>query len=225
MLGVLHAFAEIVSPVCCAGCGLPGSALCARCRAGARLITQGDACPRCGAAVEASTCTECGGRDFAFSAAACAGRLEPPLSRAITLYKDAAERRYASLLGSLLLDACERWRGWPDAVCAIPPTRAARVRRGFDHTEALAHAVAAGLKVPSAGLLDAARRPDQRRLGRDARFANMAEAFTVRRDAQVPGHVLVVDDVLTTGATFDGAARALLAAGAIEVRVAAVARA
>lgn len=224
-MSVLQALAEIVSPVCCAGCGLPGSALCATCRADARLIAPGTACPRCGAAVEASACTECGGRDFAFSAAVCAGPLEPPLSRAITLYKDASERRYASLLGSLLLDACERWKGWPDVVCAVPPTRAARVRRGFDHTEVLAHAVAAGLRVPSALLLDAAGRPDQRQLGRDARFANMAEAFTVRRDAPVPGHVLVVDDVLTTGATLDGAARTLLAAGAIEVRVAAVARA
>ncbi len=224
-MGVFAALLEIVSPVRCAGCGLPGFALCPTCSASMALIDVGRACSRCGAPSRGLPCVECAGRRFAFSAAACAGRLEPPLSRAVTLYKDAAERRYAELLGSLVADACVRWHGWPDVVCAVPPTRTALLRRGFDHTDAIARAVARRLRAPYAPLLAVARREDQRQLGRDARFANMAGAFTVLDRGRVPARVLVVDDVLTTGATLDGAARALLAAGAVEVRVAAVARA
>ena len=99
------------------------------------------------------------------------------------------------------------------------------MRRGFDHTSALARIVGVRLGVPTSVLLEARSRDDQRALGRDARFANMAGAFAMLPDAIVPARVLLVDDVFTTGATFDGAARALLAAGAREVRVAAVARA
>lgn len=221
----MSALSEIVSPVRCAGCGVPGSALCAACHPGMRLIERDKACLRCGAAVGNGRCAECTGREFAFSTAVCAGRLEPPLSALVALHKDAPERRYAPLLAALLLSACEAWRGWPDAVCALPPTPSARARRGFDHTAALARAVAAGLGAPERALLAAQTRSDQRGLGRDARFANMAAAFAVVPGVPVPGRVLVVDDVLTTGATLDGAARALLRAGAVEVRVAAVARA
>jgi len=224
-VGVLEVLTEIISPVRCAGCGLPGLALCPACSATAPLIDPQRSCQRCGAPLQGRECSECAGRTFAFSRAICAGRLEPPLSRAVTFYKDAAERRYASLLGALLAEACECWRGWPDVVCALPPTRTALLRRGFDHTDAIARFVASGLDVPQASLLLVAVRDDQRQLGRDARFANVAGAFTVPQDAVVPRHILVVDDVLTTGATFDGAARALRAAGAVEVRVAAVARA
>ncbi len=175
--------------------------------------------------MDGTRCAECVDRSFAFAGAVCAGRLEPPLSRVIALYKDAAERRYADLLGQLLIDACSDWRGWPDAVCAIPPTRMARARRGFDHTEALARSLARGLEAPWRSLLTVARTDDQRHLGREARFANMAGAFAVPDRLVVPARVLVVDDVFTTGATLDAAARALCAAGAFEVRVAAVARA
>lgn len=224
-MGILGALAEVVSPVRCAGCGVPGDALCATCTAAARLIPATEACPRCGARVLGRECRECAGRDFAFAAAVCAGALEPPISGLVTLYKDSAERRYAASLGRLVAGACSRWRGWPEVVCAVPPSRTAVARRGFDHTRALATHVARELGVPHTALLTAARREDQRGLGRDARFANMAGAFTVQPGVVVPECVLVIDDVLTTGATLDGAARALLAAGAREVRVAAVARA
>ncbi len=224
-MGLLRSIVEVVSPVRCAGCGLPGSALCEACRRDLPRIRRAVACPRCGAEKHGGTCVECAGRDFAFSAAVCAGRLEAPLSRAVTLYKDAGERRYAALLGEMLAAACAGWRGWPDAVCAVPPTGSALSRRGFDHTAALAREVAHAFETQVVTALDALGRDDQRALGRDARFANMACAFRVRAAAAVPARILLVDDVFTTGATLDGAARALLVAGASEVRVAAVARA
>jgi len=180
---------------------------------------------RCGAGGGRLRCDECRGRSFAFEAATCAGRLEPPLSRAVTLYKDAGERRYGPLLGALLAGACRQWRGWPDAVAAIPATRVAVARRGFDHTAALATAVAHELRIPVISRLGVKRQHDQRMLGREERFANMEEAFLVLPGEALPARVLLVDDVFTTGATFDGASRALLAAGAVAVRVAALARA
>jgi predicted amidophosphoribosyltransferase len=224
-VSIRAALAEVFSPIRCAGCDLPGAALCSACVGELPLIDARHACWRCGADGGEHACSECRDRDFAFSRAVCAGRLESPLSRLITVHKDAGERRYAVLLGGLLLSACEPWRGWPDAVSAIPPSREALARRGFDHTRVLASTVAQGLHVPVVSLLEVARRRDQRALTREQRFTNMQGSFHLRPGALPPARVLLVDDVLTTGATLDGAARTLLAAGTDEVRVAAVARA
>lgn len=224
-MGIGAALAEVFSPVRCAGCDLPGAVLCPECARELPLIDARRACSQCGADGGHNVCSECGERTFAFARAVCAGRLEPPLSRAITLYKDAGERRYATLLGGLLLAVCEPWRGWPDAVGAVPSSREALARRGFDHTRALATALATGLHVPVVSRLAVARRRDQRALGREQRFANIEGSFRLVHGAPPPARILLVDDVLTTGATLDGAARVLLAAGAEEVRVAAVARA
>lgn len=65
----------------------------------------------------------------------------------------------------------------------------------------------------------------QTALDRGARLKNLREAFSLRKGAQVVGrHIVLVDDVLTTGATLDACAQVLLAAGAASVRVLAVAR-
>ncbi|HWP66645.1 MAG TPA: phosphoribosyltransferase family protein, partial [Candidatus Limnocylindria bacterium] len=67
--------------------------------------------------------------------------------------------------------------------------------------------------------------PPQTGLGAAARRANLARAFAVPRPDRIAGRrVLVIDDVITTGATADACARALLAAGARSVDVAAVGR-
>jgi predicted amidophosphoribosyltransferase len=224
-VGIGVALAEVFSPVRCAGCDLPGAALCPQCVGELPLIDKAAACPRCGADGGSRGCAECRGHTFVFERAVCAGRLEPPLSRAITLYKDAGERRYAALLGGLVLGACGPWHGWSDAVCAIPPSREALARRGFDHTRGLATALATAFKVPVVSRLAVPRTRDQRALGREERFANMRDSFRLLPGPPLPRRILIVDDVLTTGATLDGAARVLLDAGAEEIRVATVARA
>jgi predicted amidophosphoribosyltransferase len=98
-------------------------------------------------------------------------------------------------------------------------------RRGFDHAELLARGVAQQTGVRFAALLEHATSNDQRALGRAARRANTREAFSVRVGAKVPDSVLLIDDVLTTGATLDAAARILKYAGALEVYAGILARA
>ena len=222
---LLAGLAEVLSPMRCAGCDLPGSLLCTPCRAALPLIPYAESCPRCGARTVAGRCTECRGRDFAFDAASCAGILDGPLSRMLSLYKDAGERRYAPILGALAADAAARWRGWADAVVPIPPTRAARARRGFDHVVPLANPVAAALDAPLLPCLRAARRVDQRGLGREERMTNMAGAFVALPVEVAPQRVVLVDDVITTGSTLDAAATVLKAVGVRAVRVVSVARA
>jgi predicted amidophosphoribosyltransferase len=209
----------------CAGCDLPGSLLCTPCQAALPLIPPAEACPRCGARTADGRCAECRGRNFAFDAASCAGILDGPLSRMLSLYKDAGERRYAPILGALAADAAARWHGWADAVVPIPSTRAARARRGFDHVVPLAHPVAAALEAPLLPCLHAARRLDQRGLGRGDRVANMAAAFVALPVEAAPRRVVLVDDVMTTGATLNAAATVLRRVGVGAVRVVSVARA
>lgn len=221
----MHGFAvglvELIAPTRCAGCELPGDLICRACDDALPRILADHACPRCGAPFGFLVCTECWNDEHSFSAAIALGVLDGPLARAVVLHKDAGERRLGPLLGSLLAEKTVAWLGWPDAVVAVPPSRAALARRGFDHAAAIARPVALRLRVPLSALLVRPTARDQRRLGRAARLAGSAGTFAA---VSAPAHVLLVDDVLTTGATLDAAAQALLEIGATEVRVAVVAR-
>ncbi len=222
---VLDAVLEAILPTRCAGCDLPGGLLCDRCANALPRIEHAWACPRCGAPFGYLTCTECWTSEPAFEAGTCAGALGPPLSRAITLYKDSGERRLAPVLGDLLAASLQPWDGWPQAVVAVPASAEAVRRRGFDHTALIAAHVATRLGVPRLDALGCAGARDQRALGRLARAVNVADAFVARPGLVLPPRVLCVDDVMTTGSTLDAAAASLLAAGAERVRVGAIARA
>ena len=221
---LLEGFAELLFPTRCAGCELPGALLCDTCREALPLVSAEYACPRCGAPFGVLVCTECWDRDWAFEAALSLGEFEAPLARAVVLHKDAAEQRLGGLLGSLLAEQiARRWPGWTEAVAFVPATRAALRRRGFDHGRAIASEVARLLEVPLLEALARAAARDQRVLGREERARNVVGSFSA--GGPLPEHVLVCDDVLTTGATLDAAAGALIAAGAGSVRCATVARA
>jgi predicted amidophosphoribosyltransferase len=222
---VLDAIADLLFPTRCAGCDLPGVLLCSACAERLALIDPAGACPRCGAPTVSACCMECADVPFAFSAARCAGVLEPPLSRMVALHKDAGWRRLAPALASLALDALAGWLEWPDAVCGVPASPAAVLRRGFDHGAALAASLGEMAGIPAIEPLRCRPRLDQRALTREQRRANAARSIVPRDGVHVPPRVLLLDDVFTTGSTLDAAASALLSAGAAEVRAVAVARA
>ena len=215
---------DLIFPPRCAGCDHPGVLLCPACAERLPRIDPRDACPRCGAPRH-GLCVECGAREFAFTEARCASLLGPPVSRAVVLLKDGGERRYARLLAELLAAVAEGWLRPDDVLVPVPASPAAVRRRGFDHVADTARALGrlTGRRIaqPLAGRATA----DQRALGREERFENRRQAFRVAPGASVPPRIVLLDDVFTTGATLDAAARVLLAGGAGEVRALTVARA
>lgn len=221
---LLDGLIELIAPTRCGGCELPGSVLCATCRAAVVHAFPENCCPACSTPHGALVCTECWNHSFSFTRAISAGELTGPLARAVVLHKDAGERRLGPELGTLVATAVPQdWSAWTDAVTWIPATDTAIRRRGFDHGQVLGEAVAQHLARPSALLLSRTAARDQRSLGRGARAQNASESFRAR--TAPPERVLLVDDVFTTGATLDAAAKVLLRAGCAEVRVAVVARA
>ena len=149
--------------------------------------------------------------------------------RMATCLKDYHELRLAPVNAAAILTALEEASAWPapdgrprfdlaatDAVCFVPATAEAFARRGFDHMELTARELAGMLGLPLADVLAREKASDQRGLGRTGRAANLSGTFRVVED--VSGlSLLLVDDVVTTGATVREAARALLRRGAAPV--------
>lgn len=219
---------ELLYPTRCVGCEMPGELICDECREALPWIEQRCACPVCGAAFGDMTCTGCEG-DWEPRATVAALGFSGTAARMATCLKDYHELRLAPVNAAAMLVALQEAAFWPardgrprfdagsvDAVCFVPSTAEAYARRGYDHMELTARELAAMLGLPLADVLARDAASDQRDLGRSGRAANLAGTMRVVDD--VWGlRLLLVDDVVTTGASMREATRALLARGAAEV--------
>lgn len=232
---IAEAFSEALWPTRCAGCEQPGELLCDECRASLPWVEQRLACPSCGAPYGFLTCTECDGAWAPRATVAALGFHGAP-ARMVTCLKDAHELRLAPVVAAAMACALEEASAWPardgarrfspgatDAVCFVPATAAAYARRGFDHMELVARALARELSLPLADVLVRAAARDQRALGREERAANLSR--TMRAIDDVAGaRLLLVDDVATTGSSLAEGVRALVERGAASVTACAFAR-
>ena len=144
-------------------------------------------------------------------------------------YKFHNARVYSVSYGRIL--AMKLLREYPegfDLLTWVPVSRLRRLRRGYDQVELLAKAVGTELGLSPVPTLKKIRnnRPQSRMKDPAARKANVLGAYRLTDSAEVRGkRVLLLDDILTTGATAGECARMLRMAGAKEVHCAAVAAA
>jgi ComF family protein len=174
---------------------------------------------------ENGRCSLCRRGMSGFDAAFSFGEYDGVLRKLIHLYKYGRVYPLASRLGVLLGRAVPRNSEF-GAVVPMPLHWRRRWRRGFNQSELLAAVIARRLGLP---LVNAVRRrkstPPQAGLTSAERRTNVAGAFQVRNRRSIEGrHVLLIDDVLTTGATASACAAALKRGGASRVTVLTLAR-
>jgi ComF family protein len=158
--------------------------------------------------------------DWARSAAVYSGVVR----EAVHALKFDGKMPLARPLAALMLEACEAPPG-VTAVVPVPLGRARTRERGYNQAALLGERVAQGWSVPlrPRWLVRLRDTPAQSELTAAERRANVRHAFAASPSVRA-GHVVLVDDVLTTGATAAECARALRAAGASTVGVLTVAR-
>jgi ComF family protein len=160
-----------------------------------------------------------------FDAAFSYGEYEGTLRKLIHVFKYEGVAPLASRLGGLLSRAVPREAGF-DVIVPMPLHWVRRWRRGFNQSELLASELSRRTGVPLARALRRKRATQsQAGLTRAERRQNVAGAFDISRRAGVHGkHVLLIDDVLTTGASASACAAVLKRSGARRVSVLTLAR-
>lgn len=226
----------LLFPPACAACGgefagdVPHPLFCFPCW---ESVARGyrDPCPKCAMPLvgRSGTCPECQQRQHRFAASLAIGKYEGYLRSLILRAKAGHDDALTLAMGHALAHAWQTRAEKPpiDALVATPVPAVRRLLRAANVAEVLAEALASELRLPLLTSFLGLRRhvKQQHTLKPAQRARNLHRAMTASVTYDIKGvHLLLVDDVLTTGATADEAARALLEAGAASVSVAVVAR-
>ena len=236
MVSIARFALDLLLPPRCLACGEPVATpgtLCAACWPDVRFLSAPH-CAICGYPFEFDSgpnalCPACMRERPAYDRARAALRYDEGSARLVVALKHADRTDAAPTYGAWMARAGAELIADCDVLVPVPLHRLRLLARRYNQSALLAHAVAAASGKPVApdALKRVRRTRSQGRMNRRERAANVRGAFAVRRgrEARVEGRrVLLIDDVLTTGATVAACTRALNTAGAAEVDVLTLAR-
>ncbi len=193
------------------------------------LPRNGEACPHCAMPLPvAAACGHCLQEPPLVSGALCGFRYDYPVRELLLRFKSGGDLAAGRLLAELMARQIDALQAVPAGDWTLVPVPLAPRRigeRGFNQAERIARVLGGrlGLRVEPRLARRVRSSPDQKSLSAVQRRRNLAQAFHAR---PCPGRRLIlVDDILTTGATTRALAQSLLNAGAAEIRLWCLARA
>ncbi|MFH1538863.1 MAG: ComF family protein [bacterium] len=235
-LPVFRALSEWLYPPRCCACGaFTRDVFCEKCEKSIRYL-DGSICPMCGrelppGAGQAGSCRMCESFKYNFDTCRSALSYEGAMEKVLIKFKF---RRRAIFRGILLSAMLKHMNNHPemfahfdvlDFIVPVPLHPLKQVQRGFNQSELLAAGVARELGRPVRhALWRVRRRRPQAKMGWKERVKNVSGAFAARGKKVEGKRVLLIDDMITTGATASECARVLKEAGAAEVHVFTLAR-
>jgi ComF family protein len=212
-----------LAPPLCVGCGVEGLSLCVACST-SEILPFGARCFSCDALSERNqTCVKCRKNSaprFVWINTTYSGLSKDLIQK----YKFGQQRAASIPIAALMAEALLSYSGTEEIQASnylvVPVTTAtSRVRqRGFDHADLLAGQVATKLKLEKKNILVRLGQTRQVGVSRAVRLKQLEGSYKVRKPELIKGrNILLIDDVVTTGATLRSATRTLKKAGAGKV--------
>jgi competence protein ComFC len=206
---------SFITPFACLSCGQEGNLICKECQPTVRQPVP-SRCYRCHTAtISYAVCERCR-RESCLKHVWASTELAGLSRKLLLTFKFERAQAAAPLLAGYMNQELPEQSG----IIIVPiPTATNRLRaRGYDHTKLLANELAKLTGLRASSVLSRSNQTRQVGTKRDQRLTQLKDAFWTRSASEVRGaHILLVDDVVTTGATLEEAAKALRHAGAKRV--------
>ena len=217
---------DLLYPPRCALCGSGGTFLCEDCIE-TLPRTDGTRCDRCWLPIRGSHCFACAEHPTRLERLRATYRYEGPVRRLVHAFKFGGQSCLAPTLGCVLAATSEQHGLAADVIVPVPLTGSRKRTRGYNQALLLATDLS---KLTGAPVVEALHRGghSQTQAGSASaaqRRSNVEDVFSFSKGRDVGGaHVLLIDDVATTGATLDACAGVLLDGGAASVSALTLAR-
>jgi ComF family protein len=206
---------DLVFPPRCVSCNAFGAFICDRCRA-EMLLADGARCETCWMPLDPkAACRRCWAHRPRLNGARSVFVYEAAARDAVLALKFRGLSAVAPDMGRGMAEILAGWAPPVTSIVPIPLTGRRKRLRGYNQSELLAKEVSrlTGVPVNRNALARRQQKSPQARSSGDARWQNVADAFRPGKHVP-PGGVVLIDDVITTGATLNACARVLLNEGA-----------